>query len=50
MDQNMELLVFNIVSGTWDLMGDIVVDFRETSFEKLDKPTSGYFAKFCKNE
>jgi len=48
MDQNMELLIFNIVGGTWALVGDIMVDSRETSFEKLDKPKSGYFGSFVK--
>lgn len=37
----MELLVCNIVGETWALVGDIMVDSREASFEKLDKPKSG---------
>jgi hypothetical protein len=48
MDQNTEILVFNIVGGTWTLVGDIIVDSRETSFEKLDKPKSGHFGRFVK--
>jgi len=44
----MELLVFNIVGGTWDLVDDIMVDSREISFEKLDKPKSGHFGRFVK--
>lgn len=30
------------------MVGDIRVDSREMSFEKLDKPKSGYFGKFVK--
>ena len=44
----MELLVFNIGIGTWALVGNIMVDSRETSFEKLDKPKSGNFGRFVK--
>ena len=44
----MELIVFNIVGGTWALVGNIMVDFGETSFEKLDKPKSGHFGRFVK--
>ena len=46
----MELLVFNLGSGTWALVGDVMVDTRETSFEKLDKPKSRAFWEVCKNE
>ena len=44
----MELLVFNIVKGTWALVGNIMVDSIETSFEKLYKSKSGYFGRFVK--
>lgn len=44
----MELLVFNIVGETWALVGDIMIDSRETSFEKPDKPKSGHFGRFVK--
>lgn len=42
----MELLVFNIVGGTWTLVGNIMVDSRGRSFEKLDKPKSGHSGRF----
>jgi hypothetical protein len=44
----MELLVFNIVEGILALVGDTMIDSRETSFEKLDKPKSGHFGRFVK--
>lgn len=44
----MELLLFNIVGATWAFVGDCMVDSRETSFEKLDKPKSEHFGTFVK--
>jgi hypothetical protein len=38
----MELPLLNIVGGTWALVDDIMVDPRETGFEKLDNPKSGH--------
>jgi len=44
----MEQLVLNIVGGTRALVGNIMVDSRETSFEQLYKPKSGHVGRFVK--